>query len=166
MRARRTDVCAVALACTIGAGVAAAQSIPGLQKSLLPADQAFRLSARALDASTLEARFAIADGYYLYRDKMHFRTDPVPARDATLPAGARKHDPFFGDVATYRGEVVVRIPLARAAAGTKVTLHADSQGCADVGVCYPPDLQQVTVVVPASTYPGPMVEAGGSKWFK
>lgn len=163
---RAADACAVALACALAAGAAGAQGIPGLEKSLLPADQAFRLSARALDARTLEARFAIADGYYLYRDKMQFRTSPVAAEHAALPPGARKHDPFFGDVATYRGEVVVRIALAQSAAGSKVTVHADSQGCADVGVCYPPDPQQVTVAVPASGYPGPFVEAGGRKWFK
>ena len=157
---------ALALACALAAGIATAQSIPGLQKALLPADQAFRLSARALDARTLEARFDIADGYYLYRDKMHFSTDPISAQLPTLPAGEQKHDAFFGDVATYRGEVVVRIPLAQTATGTTLTLHADSQGCADVGVCYPPNPQQLTITVPAAKYPGPFVEAGSKKWFK
>lgn len=163
---RIARACAVALACTLTAGIGAAQSIPGLEKSLLPADRAFRLSARALDARTLEARFDIADGYYLYRDKMHFSTDPISAQVPTLPAGEHKHDAFFGDVATYRGEVVVRIPLAQTAAGTTITLHADSQGCADVGVCYPPNPQQLTVAVPAAKYPGPFVEAGAKKWLK
>lgn len=168
MRRRRTptaDACVAVFAGLLAAGVAGAQ-IPGLQKTLLPADEAFRLSARVLDARTLEARFDIADGYYLYRDKMHFRTEPVQAQAAQLPAGGRKHDAFFGDVDTYRGEVVVRIPLAQPAAGAKLTLHADSQGCADVGVCYPPNPQQLTVTVPTSGYPGPFVEAGGGKWFK
>ncbi|HET9748086.1 MAG TPA: protein-disulfide reductase DsbD N-terminal domain-containing protein [Casimicrobiaceae bacterium] len=164
--ARLADVGAFALACALAAGIATAQSIPGLQKTLLPADQAFRLSVRALDARTLEARFDIAQGYYLYRDKMHFSTDPVSAQAPALPAGEQKHDAFFGDVATYRGEVVVRIPLAQAAPGTTLTLHADSQGCADVGVCYPPNPQQLTVAIPATKYPGPFVEAGGKKWFK
>ena len=168
MRRRRTptaDARVAVFAGLLAAGVAGAQ-IPGLQKTLLPADEAFRLSARVLDARTLEARFDIADGYYLYRDKMHFRTEPVQAQAAQLPAGERKHDAFFGDVDTYRGEVVVRIPLAQPAAGAKLTLHADSQGCADVGVCYPPNPQQLTVTVPISGYPGPFVEAGGGRWFK
>ena len=43
---------------------------------LLPAEQAFRYSARALNDHTLEARFAIADGYYLYRDKLKFAVSP------------------------------------------------------------------------------------------
>lgn len=144
-----------------------AEGLSSLAPKLLPPEQAFRLSARALDAKTIEARFDVADGYYLYRDKMQFRTEPVRAEAALLPPGKPKHDAFFGDVETYRGEVVVRVPLAHAAAGQKVTLHADSQGCADVGVCYPPNPQQLTLTVPASgDRPGPFVEAGGKGWFK
>jgi len=144
-----------------------AEGLSSLAPKLLPPEQAFRLSARALDTKTIEARFDVAEGYYLYRDKMHFRTDPVAAADAVLPPGKPKHDAFFGDVETYRGEVVVRVPLTRAAAGQKITLHADSQGCADVGVCYPPNPQQLTLTVPAAgDKPGAFVEAGGRGWFK
>ena len=81
---------------------------------LLPADQAFRLSARALDAKTLEIRFDVADGYYLYRDKLKFGVEPAAAGAGTpaLPPGKVIEDEFFGRVATYRGPVVVRLPLA------------------------------------------------------
>ena len=148
-------------------GAADAAGLSSLSQTLLPPEQAFRLSARALDAQTIEARFDVADGYYLYRDKMQFRTEPVAADKAVLPPGKPKHDAFFGDVETYRGEVVVRVPLSEAAAGRKITLHADSQGCADVGVCYPPNPQQLTLTVPvAGGKPGAFVDAGGSKWFK
>lgn len=146
---------------------AGAQGTATLEPKLLPPDKAFRLSARALDASTIEARFDVADGYYLYRDKMGFSTDPVAAGAALLPPGKAKHDAFFGDVDTYRGAVVVRIPLVRAAPGETVTLHADSQGCADAGVCYPPNPQQLQVVVPANGgKPGAFVEAGRKGWFR
>jgi thiol:disulfide interchange protein DsbD len=144
-----------------------AEGISSLAPKLLPPEQAFRLSARALDADTIEARFDVADGYYLYRDRMHFATEPVPAAKAVLPPGKPKHDAFFGDVETYRGEVVVRVPLTKTAAGQKITLHADSQGCADVGVCYPPNPQQLTLVVPAvGDKPGAFVEPGSKGWFK
>jgi thiol:disulfide interchange protein DsbD len=144
-----------------------AEGLSSLAPKLLPPEQAFRLSARALDPQTIEARFDVADGYYLYRDKLQFRTEPVQAEAAVLPPGKRKHDAFFGDVETYRGEVVVRVPLVHAAAGEKITLHADSQGCADVGVCYPPNPQQLTLIVPATAgKPGAFVEPGGKGWFK
>lgn len=146
----------------------AAAQFPSGQPSLLPPDQAFRLSARALDPSTLEVRFDIADGYYLYRDRLGFKVAPVPAGRIDLPPGKVKHDDFFGDVQTYRGAVVLRVPLAHAGkAGERLTIHADSQGCADVGVCYPPNPQQLDVVLPrAGTPPGDYVEAAKPKgWF-
>jgi thiol:disulfide interchange protein DsbD len=141
--------------------------VPSLAPKLLPPEQAFRLSARALDASTLEARFDIANGYYLYRDKMHFTTEPAAAGPVLLPPGKPKHDAFFGDVDTYRGVVVVRVPLTQAAAGQPVTLHAESQGCADVGVCYPPNPQQLQLVLPVKGgEPGAFVEPSRKGWFK
>ncbi|HEX6136836.1 MAG TPA: protein-disulfide reductase DsbD domain-containing protein [Casimicrobiaceae bacterium] len=138
-----------------------AQGLPPSQPKLLPPEQAFRLSARALDPSTVEARFDVADGYYLYRDKMRFTIEPVAAGATELPPGKPKHDEFFGDVETYRGVVVVRIPLAKPAPGQTLTVHADSQGCADVGVCYPPNPQQLQLVVPKEAgKPGAFAEPG------
>jgi thiol:disulfide interchange protein DsbD len=138
---------------------------------LLPGDQAFRYAVRALDATALEAQFTIADGYYLYRDKLRFAVEPADHAGAApaLPPGKVKDDEFFGRVETYRDRVVVRVPLQRAAAGQTVTLRAESQGCADVGVCYPPAAQQLTVVIPGPGQPaGPLVEATPAKkgWFK
>jgi thiol:disulfide interchange protein DsbD len=147
-------------------GTAVGAGLPGAAPKLLPPEQAFRFSARALDASTLEARFDVADGYYLYRDKLHFTIDPVPVGRVALPPGTRKHDEFFGDVETYRGSVVVRLPLTEASGGRALTVHADSQGCADAGVCYPPNPQQVKLVVPASSRPGDYVEASPKGWLR
>lgn len=157
------------IAAALGLILVTAQAVgaPALPPKLLPPEQAFRLSARALDPSTIEVRFDVVDGYYLYRDKMRFATDPVAAGTPALPPGQRKHDAFFGDVDTYRGVVVVRLPLAQAAPGQTLTLHADSQGCADAGVCYPPNPQQVQLVVPtAAGKPGPLVEPARKGWFK
>ena len=160
---RLATLCAVILA---AAGSAAAAGLPGAPPSLLPPEQAFRFSARAVDARTLEARFDIADGYYLYRDKLAFAIDPsdLKAGKPDLPEGKPKHDEFFGNVETYRGHVVVRVPMAQARPGASVTLRADSQGCADAGVCYPPTVQQVKLAVPApGAGPGPVVEAPRKK---
>ena len=138
---------------------------------LLPPEQAFRYSARALDSRTLEARFVIADGYYLYRDKFSFAVAPDGAvlGAPELPAGKIKTDQFFGKVETYRGTVVVKLPLGGAAAGQSVVLTADSQGCADVGVCYPPTRQKLTLALPAAgAGPGAQVDAIPPKkrWFQ
>jgi thiol:disulfide interchange protein DsbD len=136
---------------------------------LLPPERAFAFSARGLDPGTVEARFAIADGYYLYRDKLRFTVEPNAVGDAAYPAGKWKEDAFFGRVETYRGDVVVRLPLQHTASGGKVTVKAESQGCADIGVCFPPTVQQVTIDLPqAGGRPGALVEANppSKRWFR
>ena len=163
---RRTATIAALLAASFVATFLHAAGLPGGEPKLLPPEQAFRFSARALDATTLEARFDVADGYYLYRDKLAFTVEPAESAGAApvLPQGKRKHDEFFGDVETYRGRVVVRVPLAKASPGAAVTLKAGSQGCADAGVCYPPNLQQVRLSVPApGAGAGPIVEPARKK---
>ncbi len=121
------------------------------QPDLLAPERAFAFSARALDEKTLEARFAIARGYYLYRDKLRFSVEPAALASApTLPSGQVKDDEFFGRVETYRNQVVVRLALDHAAPGERVTVKAESQGCADAGVCYPPQIQNVTLTLPAA----------------
>ena len=145
-------------------------TVMAADSQLLPAEQAFRYSARALDDHTLEARFAIADGYYLYRDKLKFAVSPdgTVLGPTVLPPGKVKTDEFFGKVETYRGTVVVKLPVSGATAGQPVVLAADSQGCADVGVCYPPLRQKLSLALPApGAGPGAMVDATPPKknWF-
>jgi len=138
------------------------------EPKLLPPEQAFRFAARALDNHTLEARFTIADGYYLYRDKLRFTAGDEAIAKAVLPAGKIKTDEFFGRVETYRGTLVVKLPLAAPTTGRTLVLAADSQGCADAGVCYPPTQQKVTLELPASGRgPGKLVDANPAKknWF-
>ena len=156
----------LALWCTFALAHAA---LPG-STDLLEPERAFALSARALDPATVEVTYAVAPGYYLYRDKLQFKVEPAGVAGApVLPAGQIKEDAFFGRSETYRGSLVVRLPLASAVAGREVSLTADSQGCADVGVCYPAQRQQLTVPVPrAGAGAGPMVYAVPPKrsWFK
>lgn len=102
----------------------------------LPPEQAFAFSARMADASTIEVRYQVADGYYLYRDKFAFAADGASLGTADLPRGKVKFDPNFEkDVETMRGDVLIRIPVQ---AGAAFTLKATSQGCSDKGLCYPP----------------------------
>jgi len=139
------------------------------EPKLLEPERAFALSVQAIDEKTVEVRFVIASGYYLYREKMKFAVEPaVLASTPPLPPGALKDDPFFGTVETYRGRFALRLPLAGAEPGLKVTVKAESQGCADAGVCYPPQVQSVTVALPSpGGRPGAPVAATPAKksWF-
>ena len=148
------------------AGFAIAAAAGAVGPKLLPADQAFRLSARALDSKTLEIRFDVADGYYLYRDKLKVGIEPASAAPGApdLPPGKVIEDEFFGRVATYRGPVLIRVPLAGGQAGQSLEVAVESQGCADAGVCYPPQKQHLTVTLPAAgAPPGAPVSAGPPK---
>jgi len=109
------------------------------QPDLLEPEKAFRFSARVLDPSTIEVRYQIADGYYLYRERFAFAAEPAGVKlgAAQIPPGKLKKDDFFGEVQTHRGELKIIVPV-QAAANGRVDLTATSQGCADVGVCYVP----------------------------
>ena len=122
---------------------AAHAAMPG---DLLEPEKAFRFSARALDANTVEVRFAIAEGYYMYRERFKFATAPgSKAKLGTpqFPAGVRKKDEFFGEVETYRKQLVIRLPVD--SAEPELNLVVTSQGCADIGVCYIPMDSKATI---------------------
>ena len=124
---------------------AGAVSAAGIDDLLEP-EKAFRISTRALDATTAEVSFTIAEGYYMYRDRFRFALDPgSKARLGApqIPPGTRKKDEFFGEVETYRKQVVIRLPVENA--DGPVHLTVTSQGCADVGVCYVPMESKATI---------------------
>lgn len=134
----------------------------------LPPDKAFRFSARPVDARTVEAHFMIADGYYLYRDKIHFAIEPAAAGLAVprLPDGTVKEDQFFGRVETYRGDVVVQLAVKDPKPGQVIVIAAESQGCADIGICYPPTVQRVALALPdAGTAPAAPSQPPKRAWF-
>ena len=113
---------------------------------------AFRPTVQARDGQTLEVRFEIARGYYLYRDKFRFSLDGAGPTLGTpvFPAGKQKQDEAFGKVEVYYGEVTIRLPVERNQSGEiPLTLKLSSQGCADAGVCYPPQAARLSVTLPA-----------------
>ena len=118
---------------------------------LLPVEQAFALETTVLDGDRIRATWTVADGYYLYKGKFRFTTDAegISFGNPTFPAGKVKQDEFFGEVETYRKKVSIEIPLIRAAgAAERFELSVTSQGCADIGVCYPPHTQKIALNLP------------------
>lgn len=117
---------------------------------LLDPEQAFRISARALDRRTVEVEFRIAPGYYMYRDRFSFTTEAgKPLADVQIPHGRIKEDAFFGKSETFRRLVRMRVPVSDEDAGKgDIELRVTSQGCSDQGVCYVPLEQTVRVRLP------------------
>ncbi|MCG7913115.1 MAG: protein-disulfide reductase DsbD [Candidatus Thiodiazotropha weberae] len=120
------------------------------EDELLMPDQAFQISAQSVTADTLKVEWRIADGYYMYRDKIHFDTEAIGIElgEPSLSKAKIKQDEFFGEVAVYRNKAVADIPLKRIQGSTEtLLLKARSQGCADQGICFPPHMQEVRLAL-------------------
>jgi thiol:disulfide interchange protein DsbD len=121
---------------------------------LLEPEKAFRFSARMVPGPAAEVRFAIAPGYYLYRDRLRFAVEgsgQVKLGAPQFPAALPHKDEFFGDMPIYRRQVSIRVPLQ--GEGT-FDLKVTSQGCADAGVCYVPMESRAPLQLAALETPG------------
>ncbi|GAB3753210.1 protein-disulfide reductase DsbD family protein [Lysobacter olei] len=127
---------------------------------LPPVDEVFVLSAQATDAGRINVQWKIANGYYLYRHRTSVQADAgFTAGALQLPKGKAYRDEFFGDVETYRGQLVATLPGTANAERTTLTIKY--QGCADAGICYPPQTRRITVALPAAAQ-APVVAFGNA----
>ncbi|HEX7718700.1 MAG TPA: protein-disulfide reductase DsbD domain-containing protein, partial [Woeseiaceae bacterium] len=134
--------------------LSAAPALPQ-QADILRAEEAFRYVV-ADTGDALEIDWAIADGYYLYRNKLDFASDTpgITFGRVALPEGRHHEDEFFGVQQVYRERFWVTIPYSvDGARPDTLQLIVKSQGCADLGICYPP--QSWTTDVKLAASPGP-----------
>lgn len=112
------------------------------QDEFLPVEQAFAPTATRSADGDIVVTWQIADRYYLYRHACDFElTDggEVTLGAPQIPPGEKHNDEFFGEVESYRDSVRVRLPVNNAAAlGDEAHIRVTYQGCADAGLCYPP----------------------------
>jgi thiol:disulfide interchange protein DsbD len=127
---------------------------------LPPVDQVFVLTAKASARDRIEVRWQIADGYYLYRHRTSVKADGFGNAALALPEGAKHHDEFFGDVQTYRKQLLGVVSGSADASANAVKLTVKYQGCADVGVCYPPQTRTLTVALPPADDAAPGLGLG------
>ena len=123
------------------------------EDEFLDPDIAFVLSAGAAGPDAIEARWDIAEGYYLYRQKFRFKAldgSGASLGEADFPPGQVKDDEYFGPMEVYYDSVAAVVPVASAAAGGPLDVDITYQGCADAGLCYPPITKTVSLLVPAA----------------
>jgi thiol:disulfide interchange protein DsbD len=120
---------------------------------ILPPNQAFKVSAKALAADQIEISWDIADGYYLYRNKMRFesKTTQIQLGEPVFPAGQTHHDENFGDVVIYRNTLNVPVAVTVENGASSLQLLVQYQGCADRGICYPPQKTTFDLKLPSPT---------------
>ncbi|HEY9036066.1 MAG TPA: protein-disulfide reductase DsbD domain-containing protein [Pseudomonadales bacterium] len=116
----------------------------------LPVHEAYQARA-SLEGSQLRVDWHIADGYYLYRHGFKSRLPLL------LPTGLRTNDDLFGEVEVYYGAVSVLMDPPADADHAALAF----QGCADAGLCYPPEVLHWQIdhanrtVVPVAAEPQP-----------
>lgn len=111
------------------------------EQDFLQPEQAFRLTISKQADGQLRLNWDISQGYYLYRQQMKVEADPVgSAQKVDWPAGTRKTDETYGESEVYHDNVAVRVTAPAAQA-----LTIGWQGCADAGLCYPPQSRRVNL---------------------
>jgi thiol:disulfide interchange protein DsbD len=120
----------------------------------LPPEQAFRVEAHATAPDRIEITYVVTKGYYLYRNKLKFGTptvDRAALGQPGLPDGETKTDEYFGTQQVYHHDFVAQLPVSRAGREAfTLPLKLTWQGCADAGLCYPPQTGTFDIAMPAA----------------
>ena len=111
------------------------------ESDFLPPDVAFRVTSR-VEGNQLRVRFVIADGYYLYRQRMEIKAESpdLTLSEPIYPSGTLKTDPYLGTQEIFHQQVEAAVPYTRSDAGAHpLEIKVTYQGCAEAGLCYPPN---------------------------
>ena len=121
------------------------------EQDFLPPEQAFAIQpskvVTSVDENRVVVSWKIAEGYYVYRDKVSFTSDDdnLTLGDIELSPSVTKDDPYFGKIQIFKKEFTASIPFTSdKKEGELLFLTAKSQGCAAGGICYPPLKQTVS----------------------
>lgn len=120
-------------------GVSLSHSVSADDETVfLPVDEAYQLEITRSDEGLL-LTWQAAEGYFLYGDKFKFSVNNQ-AVDAEMSKGIVKYDKTFEkDVEKHYGSTTAFIPSAKLPDGSGIELKVRMQGCADAGLCYPPN---------------------------
>ncbi|HEY3859071.1 MAG TPA: protein-disulfide reductase DsbD [Gammaproteobacteria bacterium] len=139
----------------LAALVAGATGSGGSGNSFPPPDQVFRFSAQAKDSKTLGLHWGISPGYYLYRQKFDIKSDNPDVQLGTpdFPQGEIKNDQYLGTSEIYKQDIDVLIPVTVSNGASKFKLTVVYQGCAEAGLCYPPQTKTQDIDLAAAGAP-------------
>jgi thiol:disulfide interchange protein DsbD len=121
----------------------------GSEDEILSVDEAFQLTTETRTNSFI-ARWVIAEGHYLYRNKIEITVDDAEVKPGAiqLPAGESKDDPIFNKTLyVFHHNAEATLPFSHALTGDKETVFkVKYQGCSEIsGICYPPETKKITV---------------------
>jgi thioredoxin:protein disulfide reductase len=130
----------------------------------LPPEKAFALSAEVVDKQTLRLNWQIADGYYLYQERISVEAGAAgKLGTVAMPKGVEKFDSNFNKtMLVYKHQLSVDVPIEKGSASQLVSVGY--QGCAEKGLCYPPATadMKVDLVALGASANGVKIEADGN----
>ena len=124
-------------------------SLGGAEDDILDPDEAFKISYDS-QPGLFKVNWEIAEGHYLYRDKMQITTDEpgINSNPLVMPQGDAKDDPIFNKTLyVFHNLADAALPYQYNDSGDKeVTFKVKYQGCSEIsGICYPPQTKKFTV---------------------
>ncbi|MFW5392248.1 protein-disulfide reductase DsbD [Yersinia sp. 2544 StPb PI] len=129
------------------------------QSRFLPVDRAFAFDFRQ-QGDQLTLSWQIHPDYYLYRQQIKIVPQHATLGEFTLPEGIAHHDEFYGEVAIFKQQLVLKIPISQAAEGASISVTY--QGCAEAGFCYPPEVRVVPLNAVIASSATPAVNPQGT----
>ena len=119
-----------------------------MAQEILRPEAAFPYTIEASEGE-ITLTFQVEDGYYLYRERFGFEalTNDITLGAAEFPNGQIYEDEFFGVMETYRNGFQISIPYQQTEGIREIGFRLMLQGCADIGLCYPPQRWDSTVAL-------------------
>jgi thioredoxin:protein disulfide reductase len=129
------------------------QGIDPSQSEFLDVDQAFAFTS-SIDPTGIKLNWHVAEGHYLYLNRFEIKVveaGVVLDEPKFSAQGTEKDDAYFGLVTVFDAPVTIDVPVRHAGNHAEVTVQVTYQGCADAGLCYPPQTRTALYIPPSST---------------
>ncbi len=115
------------------------------EPEFLPVDQAFIFEFEQ-QGEMLTLNWIVAEGYYLYRDKIKLAATGASVGEIDFPYSETIEDEYFGTSHVYRHQLTLKIPVSNISENSEIKVKY--QGCADAGLCYPPTKKLMPLIAP------------------
>lgn len=113
----------------------------------LPVEEAFHFNS-SIESGQLVLSWDIEEGYYLYKERLRFKIDETKGLIGTpvySQTGDLKDDPNFGQVTVFHNQLTIKLPVT-VNTGNELSVQIGYQGCAEAGLCYPPQTKDVLFI--------------------
>ena len=121
----------------------------GKKPAFLPVDEAFQFSAaKSENQENVIVNWSIAEGYYLYQEKISVKLNQEEPSSFDLPTFSISpedyNDPYFGLVKIFKKPVQAIFKASQPPLKAEDVVEIAYQGCTE-GFCYPPEVKEIKV---------------------